>query len=42
MNRRTRRRLAIGIVVVVTLALLAHLGGSQMMAVLAAHLHGAR
>ncbi len=42
MTRRTRRRLAIGIAVLVTLALLAHLGGSQMMSALAAHLHGAR
>lgn len=42
MNRRTRRRVAIGIAVVVTLALLAHFGGGQVMSALAAHLHGAR
>lgn len=42
MNRRTRRQLAIGIAVVVALAVLAHFGGSQMMSALAAHLHGAR
>jgi hypothetical protein len=41
-NRRTRRQLAIGIAVVVALAVLAHFGGSQMMSALAAHLHGAR
>jgi hypothetical protein len=41
-NRRTRRGLAIGIVLLALLALVAHFGGSRVMAALAAHLHGAR
>lgn len=41
MRERTRRFLAVGLAVLVVLALLAHFGGSRVMARLAAHLHGA-
>jgi len=41
-GRSLPTRLALGVLVVGALALLAHLGGSRLVAALAAHLHGPR
>lgn len=42
MTARTRRQVAIGVAILVALALVAHFGGSRLMSALGAHLHGAR